>query len=126
MIAPFYDPIRLAEDLVVLDHLSRGRVDVVVAGGYVHEEFALYGVPMRERGARVTEAVATLKAAFTGAPFEFRGRTVQVTPAVEQGLGADSVVGDLAFFGGFELVCLGDDVLGLLAGLFAAGAVGVV
>ena len=80
LIAPFYDPIRLAEDLVVLDHLSRGRVDVVVAGGYVHEEFALYGVPMRERPARVTEAVTTLKAAFTGEPFEFRGRTVQVTP----------------------------------------------
>jgi alkanesulfonate monooxygenase SsuD/methylene tetrahydromethanopterin reductase-like flavin-dependent oxidoreductase (luciferase family) len=80
LIAPFYDPIRLAEDLVVLDHLSRGRVDVIVAGGYVHEEFALYGVPMRERAARVTEVVTTLKAAFTGAPFEFRGRTVHVTP----------------------------------------------
>jgi alkanesulfonate monooxygenase SsuD/methylene tetrahydromethanopterin reductase-like flavin-dependent oxidoreductase (luciferase family) len=81
LIAPFYDPIRLAEDLVVLDHLSRGRVDVVVAGGYVHEEFALYGVPMRERAARVTETVHTLKAAFTGEPFEYRGRTVRITPA---------------------------------------------
>ena len=29
----------------------------------------------------MTEVVATLKAAFTGEPFEFRGRTVQVTPA---------------------------------------------
>jgi alkanesulfonate monooxygenase SsuD/methylene tetrahydromethanopterin reductase-like flavin-dependent oxidoreductase (luciferase family) len=81
LIAPFYDPLRLAEDMVVLDHLSRGRVDLVVAAGYVREEFAMYGVPMRERGKRVTEVVQTLKAAFTGRPFAFRGRTVHVTPS---------------------------------------------
>lgn len=81
LIAPFYDPIRLAEDMIVLDHLSKGRVDLVVAGGYVREEFAMYGVPMHERAKRVNETVRTLKAAFTGEPFEFRGRMVQVTPA---------------------------------------------
>lgn len=81
LIAPFYDPLRLAEDLIVLDHLSKGRVDVIVAGGYVREEFEMFGVPMRERAARVTEVVTTLKGAFTGEPFEYRGRTVHVTPA---------------------------------------------
>jgi alkanesulfonate monooxygenase SsuD/methylene tetrahydromethanopterin reductase-like flavin-dependent oxidoreductase (luciferase family) len=81
LIAPFHDPLRVAEDMVTLDILSRGRVDLIVAGGYVHEEFAMFGVPMHERGARVTEMVATLKAAFTGEPFEHRGRTVHVTPA---------------------------------------------
>ena len=81
LIAPFYDPIRLAEDLVVLDNLSQGRLDVIVAGGYVHEEFDMYGVGLGERAARVNEVVRTLKAAFTGEPFEYRGRTVQVTPA---------------------------------------------
>ena len=81
LIVPFHDPLRLAEDLLVLDNLSRGRVDVVVAGGYVRQEFDLFDVPMRERGARVTETVATLKAAFTGEPFEFRGRRVHLTPA---------------------------------------------
>ena len=81
LIAPFHDPIRLAEDMVVLDNLSRGRVDLIVAGGYVHEEFAMFDVPMRERAHRVTETVTTLKAAFRGEPFEYRGRTVRVTPA---------------------------------------------
>lgn len=80
LIAPFHDPLRLAEDLIVLDNLSRGRVDLVVAGGYVHEEFAMFDVPMNERATRVTETVATLKAAFAGEPFSHRGRTVQVTP----------------------------------------------
>ena len=47
---------------------------------YVRDEFAMFGVPTRERAKRVTEAVTTLKAAFTGEPFEYRGRTVHVTP----------------------------------------------
>jgi alkanesulfonate monooxygenase SsuD/methylene tetrahydromethanopterin reductase-like flavin-dependent oxidoreductase (luciferase family) len=81
LIAPFYDPLRLAEDMLVLDHLSRGRIDLIVAGGYVHEEFEMYGVPMNQRAERVTEVVNTLKSAFTGEPFEYQGRRVQVTPA---------------------------------------------
>ncbi|KPI00431.1 luciferase family protein [Actinobacteria bacterium OK074] len=81
LIAPFHDPLRLAEDMIVLDNLSRGRVDLIAAGGYVAEEFALFDVPMRERGRRVTEAVRTLKSAFAGEPFTHRGRTVHLTPA---------------------------------------------
>jgi alkanesulfonate monooxygenase SsuD/methylene tetrahydromethanopterin reductase-like flavin-dependent oxidoreductase (luciferase family) len=81
LIAPFYDPIRLAEDAVVLDNLSKGRVDLIIAGGYVASEFDMYGVPMGERAARVTEAITTLKTAFRGEPFTYRDRTVHVTPA---------------------------------------------
>jgi alkanesulfonate monooxygenase SsuD/methylene tetrahydromethanopterin reductase-like flavin-dependent oxidoreductase (luciferase family) len=80
LIAPFYEPVRLAEDLLVLDHLSRGRVDLVLAAGYVRQEFELFGIPSRERGARLTEAVAVLRAAFAGDPFEHQGRTIQLTP----------------------------------------------
>jgi alkanesulfonate monooxygenase SsuD/methylene tetrahydromethanopterin reductase-like flavin-dependent oxidoreductase (luciferase family) len=80
LIAPFHDPLRLAEDLVVLDNLTRGRVDVMVAGGYVREEFEMFGVPMAERPTRVAEVVKTLRSAFTGEAFEYRGRTVRVTP----------------------------------------------
>ena len=81
LIAPFHDPLRLAEDMIVLDILSKGRVDLIVAGGYVHEEFAMFDVPMNERGKRVTETVTVLKAAFSGKPFEHCGRTVHLTPA---------------------------------------------
>jgi alkanesulfonate monooxygenase SsuD/methylene tetrahydromethanopterin reductase-like flavin-dependent oxidoreductase (luciferase family) len=70
-----------ASTVCVLDNLTRGRVDVVVGGGYVREEFAMFGVPMAERPRRVTEVVATLKGAFSGRPFPYRGRTVSVTPA---------------------------------------------
>lgn len=80
LVAPFYDPLRLAEDLAVPDNLSRGRVDVVVAVGYVRQEFAMFDVAMADRGRCVTETVATVKQAFTGEPFTYRWRTVHVTP----------------------------------------------
>ncbi len=80
LIAPFHDPLRIAEDFCVLDHLSKGRVDLIVAGGYAPSEFAMFGVPVKERPKRVTEMVNTLKAAFAGKPFEYRDRTVHVTP----------------------------------------------
>jgi alkanesulfonate monooxygenase SsuD/methylene tetrahydromethanopterin reductase-like flavin-dependent oxidoreductase (luciferase family) len=79
-IAPFHDPLRLAEDFCVLDHLSQGRFDAIVAGGYAPSEFAMFGVPIKERPKRTAEAVNTLKAAFSGKPFEYRGRTVHITP----------------------------------------------
>jgi alkanesulfonate monooxygenase SsuD/methylene tetrahydromethanopterin reductase-like flavin-dependent oxidoreductase (luciferase family) len=84
LVAPFYDPLRLAEDLIVADNISRGRISLIVAGGYVPGEFEMYGVPMTQRPARVTEVMQTLKGAFSGKPFEYRGRTVQVTPGPYQ------------------------------------------
>jgi alkanesulfonate monooxygenase SsuD/methylene tetrahydromethanopterin reductase-like flavin-dependent oxidoreductase (luciferase family) len=81
MVGPFHDPLRLAEDIAVVDHLTRGRLDVIITGGYVHEEFDMFGVSLKERPARVTEMVTTLKQAFTGEPFEFRGRKARITPA---------------------------------------------
>lgn len=80
LIAPFYHPLRLAEDAAVVDLLSGGRLDLTLAGGYVQNEFEMFGVALSERPARVREAVATLRAAWTGERFEFRGRTVRVRP----------------------------------------------
>lgn len=84
LVAPFYDPLRLAEDIAVVDLISGGRVDVTLGGGYVRDEFAMFGVAMNERPARMTETVETLRAAWTGEPFSFRGRTVTVSPAPAQ------------------------------------------
>lgn len=80
MVAAFHDPLRLAEDAAVVDLISGGRLELVIANGYVADEFAMFGVPMGERVARTTEAIEVLRQAWTGEPFEFRGRTVHVTP----------------------------------------------
>jgi len=60
--------------------VSAGRLDVNLVAGYLPSEFAMFDVALSERPARMTELVKTLKAAWTGEPFEFRGRTVQVRP----------------------------------------------
>ena len=80
LVAPFHDPIRLAEDVAVVDLISGGRLALILGGGYVPSEFEMFGVPMSERPRRVTEAVTTLRAAWTGEPFEHRDRTVVVRP----------------------------------------------
>ena len=84
MIAPFHDPIRLAEDAAVVDRISGGRLDLIIANGYVPSEFEMFGVGLSERVARTTEAIETLRQAWTGEPFEHRGRRAQVTPAPHQ------------------------------------------
>jgi alkanesulfonate monooxygenase SsuD/methylene tetrahydromethanopterin reductase-like flavin-dependent oxidoreductase (luciferase family) len=84
LIAPFYDPLRLAEDVAVVDRLSRGRLSLTIAGGYAEHEFEMFAVDAADRPARVRETVATLRAAWTGEPFEFRGRTVCVQPTPAQ------------------------------------------
>ena len=84
LIAPMHDPLRIAEDLAVLDRISKGRISVTVAGGYVPSEFEMFGYTTSDRVRLTVEMVETLKAAWTGEPFEFRGRTVRVTPTPYQ------------------------------------------
>jgi alkanesulfonate monooxygenase SsuD/methylene tetrahydromethanopterin reductase-like flavin-dependent oxidoreductase (luciferase family) len=80
LVAPLHDPLRIAEDAAVVDQLSRGRLELVVANGYVPSEFAMFGKELSERVPAVVETIQTLKDAWTGEPFEYRGRTVRVTP----------------------------------------------
>ena len=85
IVAPLHDPIRLAEEAAVVDLISGGRLDLVLANGYVADEFAMFGVSMGERSRRVTEAIAILRTVRDGEAFEHEGRTVRVTPAPESG-----------------------------------------
>jgi alkanesulfonate monooxygenase SsuD/methylene tetrahydromethanopterin reductase-like flavin-dependent oxidoreductase (luciferase family) len=80
-ILPFYDPIRLAEDMNVLDIISEGRVGYVLAMGYRPEEFEHYGLDRSQRGAIVDEKLTVLRQALGGAPFVHEGRHIHVTPA---------------------------------------------
>jgi alkanesulfonate monooxygenase SsuD/methylene tetrahydromethanopterin reductase-like flavin-dependent oxidoreductase (luciferase family) len=80
LIAPLHDPIRLAEDIVSLDHVSNGRVIPILAGGYVEHEFKSFGKELSDRKTVMNDIIPFLEKAFTGEPFEWKGRTVCVTP----------------------------------------------
>jgi alkanesulfonate monooxygenase SsuD/methylene tetrahydromethanopterin reductase-like flavin-dependent oxidoreductase (luciferase family) len=80
LITPLYDPLRLAEEVAVLDHIGRGRLTLVAGIGYRPEEYQTFGVEWKRRGKVQDEVLETLLAAWTGEPFEYRGRTVRITP----------------------------------------------
>ena len=80
LLAPLYDPVKLAEDLVVLDLLSRGRVSVTLGMGYRREEYAMFGRAFEERGKLLDEWLDVLLRAFSGERFQWQGRSVEVTP----------------------------------------------
>ncbi len=79
-LVPLHDPVRLAEQLAVLDLISGGRVSIVAGLGYRAEEFEMAGVDLRGRGKLLEEYVRVMRQAWTGEPFEWRGRTIRVTP----------------------------------------------
>ena len=80
VIGPLHDPLRLAEDIAVLDLVSGGRLVTVAGIGYRPEEYAQFDVDWKGRGRLQDEVLETLLRAWTGEPFPYRGRTVRVTP----------------------------------------------
>ena len=80
VVLPLYRPVRLAEEMVVLDIISKGRVSYVAAIGYRPEEYEMHGVDFHRRGAIAEEHLGILLEAVTGEPFEHEGRTIRVTP----------------------------------------------
>lgn len=84
-LAGFYHPLRLAEEIALLDVLSGGRVNWGAGRGFDPNEFAAFGVPVEESHARFRETVEIVLAAwthdrltYTGEFFSFDG--VEVLP----------------------------------------------
>src|SRR3989449_3623235 len=73
-ILPFHDPIRLAEELAMVDILSGGRLNVGVGRGNRPVEFEGYRVPQIESRERFEEALTILVRAWTLERFAYEGR----------------------------------------------------
>lgn len=78
LLVPLYAPLKLAEDVAVLDNLSGGRFVFGVAPGYVAAEFAAHGIPRDERVGRFEEALDLMTLAWTSETFSFDGKYYQV------------------------------------------------
>jgi alkanesulfonate monooxygenase SsuD/methylene tetrahydromethanopterin reductase-like flavin-dependent oxidoreductase (luciferase family) len=79
-LVPLHDPVRFAEQLATLDCLAPGRLSVVLGAGYRKAEFEMAGVERKRRGELVEECWEVCQQAWTGEPFQWRGREVLVTP----------------------------------------------
>ena len=73
LVFPFYHPVRLAEDIALLDVMSSGRFIFGTAIGYKPDEFALYDTPLEKRGARFEEGLRLIKALWTQDTVTFSG-----------------------------------------------------
>jgi alkanesulfonate monooxygenase SsuD/methylene tetrahydromethanopterin reductase-like flavin-dependent oxidoreductase (luciferase family) len=69
-VVPLHHPLRLAEEIAWLTHLSGGRVVVGVGPGFSEREFAGYGVPLEERHARFEEGLAIVRRVLTTGEIE--------------------------------------------------------
>src|SRR5438477_496419 len=71
---PFNHPVRLAEDLAVLDNISNGRIEIGVGMGYAPHEFRGFGLPVPRRVSLTDEGIEVLRHCFTGEKFSFHGK----------------------------------------------------
>ncbi|MFE3696747.1 LLM class flavin-dependent oxidoreductase [Nocardia tengchongensis] len=80
LIVPLYNPVRLAEDLAVLDNLAGGRLTVLAAIGYRPTEYAALGRDFTRRGKLMDEALEIMLAAWRDEPMPGEGHAFDVTP----------------------------------------------
>jgi alkanesulfonate monooxygenase SsuD/methylene tetrahydromethanopterin reductase-like flavin-dependent oxidoreductase (luciferase family) len=76
----FWDPVRLAEEISVLDIISKGRVSYAFGIGHRMEEYEHFGVDPRGRGKLADESLALLRTLLRGDPVDHEGRRIHVTP----------------------------------------------
>jgi alkanesulfonate monooxygenase SsuD/methylene tetrahydromethanopterin reductase-like flavin-dependent oxidoreductase (luciferase family) len=79
LLLPLHDPLRVAEDAATVDVVSNGRFQLGVAVGYRKGEFTGFGIPGRERAARMEEAVPILRRLLAGERVTTAGRFYRYT-----------------------------------------------
>jgi probable F420-dependent oxidoreductase len=79
LVLPMRHPLPLAKELATLQNLSEGRLILGAGVGWFEAEFAALGVPFRERGRRMDEGIAMMRAVWSEDPVSFRSRHI---PAV--------------------------------------------
>jgi alkanesulfonate monooxygenase SsuD/methylene tetrahydromethanopterin reductase-like flavin-dependent oxidoreductase (luciferase family) len=65
LLAPLYDPLRLAEDVATVDLISSGRFILGHGQGWRPEEFEALGVPLKGRHRRLEDTIGVLRQAWT-------------------------------------------------------------
>jgi len=80
LLLALYEPVKLAEDLAVVDLISRGRVSYVIGIGYRDEEFDMFGLDRRGRGRLVEARIGLLRRLWAGEEVEIDGHRARVTP----------------------------------------------
>jgi alkanesulfonate monooxygenase SsuD/methylene tetrahydromethanopterin reductase-like flavin-dependent oxidoreductase (luciferase family) len=73
-VLPVYNPLRLAEEICMLDNLSRGRLDVGVGRGISPIELSFFNLDVAESRAMFREALDALVIALSTGKLSYEGR----------------------------------------------------
>jgi alkanesulfonate monooxygenase SsuD/methylene tetrahydromethanopterin reductase-like flavin-dependent oxidoreductase (luciferase family) len=80
-VLPLNHPLRIAEEVATLDHISGGRLEFGIGRSGVVRTYDLYGIPYAESQARFREALDVIRLAWTGEPFSYEGEFYRVAGA---------------------------------------------
>lgn len=81
---PFYHPMRLAQDVAMLDHLSHGRVEFGTGIGVHEHEFIRWGVDYYKRAEIAEEVLKLVKMAWSQDEVTFEGKYFRFDEALPQ------------------------------------------
>jgi alkanesulfonate monooxygenase SsuD/methylene tetrahydromethanopterin reductase-like flavin-dependent oxidoreductase (luciferase family) len=116
---PLHHPIRVAEDVALVDVLSGGRVDLGIGRGYQSIEFDAFGIPLDEARDRTDEAIEVMRLLWSSkGPVDFEGRffqfkNIELQPKPVQQPGpplyyASISSGSIAHYGAKNIPCIVD------------------
>jgi alkanesulfonate monooxygenase SsuD/methylene tetrahydromethanopterin reductase-like flavin-dependent oxidoreductase (luciferase family) len=80
-VLPLNHPLRIAEEVATVDHISEGRFEFGVGRSGVARTYDTYGVPYAESQARFHEALEIVRRAWTGEPFSYTGAFYRIDNA---------------------------------------------
>ena len=76
IVLPMHHPVPLAKQIASLQYLSGGRAIFGIGVGWLEAEFAALGAPFRQRGRRMDESIALMRALWNEDPVSFEARYV--------------------------------------------------
>ncbi len=76
LVLPLRHPLPLAKELATLQNLSNGRLILGAGVGWLEAEFDALGVPFKERGRRMDEGIAMMRAVWTEDPVSFEAKWI--------------------------------------------------
>ena len=81
LLLPLYHPMCVAEEGAMVDMISGGRLILGVGAGYAPEEFAAFGLSVKQRGSRLDEGAALLRRLWNETNVTHHGRYYHVEDA---------------------------------------------
>ena len=81
-VLPLNHPLRIAEEVATVDHISEGRFEFGIGRSGVVRTYDVYGVPYAESQARFREALEIIRRAWQGEPFDYAGSFYRVDNAI--------------------------------------------